>query len=70
MKHLTFEEIAEFVTIERSDERALKLIAEVTAHIRECETCRRLTEDLQRAASAMEYAVFDKKLSNSNDLEL
>ena len=39
MNHLTFEEIVEYVSLKKLDERALLLSSKVDTHIRACEKC-------------------------------
>ncbi len=39
MKHLSIEEIIEFVSVEELNEQSLKLISDVNTHMRVCRKC-------------------------------
>ena len=47
MKHLTADEILEFVSLSKLDDEAIRLSAAVNGHIRQCEKCRKLVSAFQ-----------------------
>lgn len=47
MKHLTVEEMIEFVSFDTPDPRTLKLASRVNTHIRCCEECRKKVDAFQ-----------------------
>lgn len=47
MKHLTVDEIIEFVSLTELNSEAIKLSASVNGHIRECEKCLTLVRSFQ-----------------------
>lgn len=47
MKHLSIEDIIEFVSAERLDDTFLELAEKVNGHIRECEECLELVSAIQ-----------------------
>lgn len=61
MKHLTVDEIIEFVSLNELNNDAVKLIGLVNEHIRECEKCRRLVRAFQ-----MVYDEFSRVGSDSD----
>lgn len=47
MKHLTIDEIIDFVSFNKLDSKSLELAARVNAHIFKCATCREKVEAFQ-----------------------
>lgn len=47
MKHLTFDEIVDFVSFERLDDNSLNLASVVNGHICECQECFDIVKSLQ-----------------------
>lgn len=47
MKHLTVDEIVDFVTFERIDNKSLENAAKVNTHIRQCSECLRKVRAFQ-----------------------
>lgn len=47
MKHLTVDEMIDFVSFNKLDSESLALAAKVNAHIFECHTCRKKVEVFQ-----------------------
>jgi len=54
MKHLTVEQITEFVGMKKLDPHALELAANVTTHIRACSACMRKVRAYQLVQDGME----------------
>lgn len=47
MKHLTIDEMIDFVSFDKPDEESLELAAKVNAHIFKCDACREKVEAFQ-----------------------
>lgn len=47
MKHLTVDEMIDFVSFNKLDSESLALASKVNAHIFECHTCRKKVESFQ-----------------------
>lgn len=60
MNHLTTEEIIEFVSLEKLDDKAFTLITKVNDHIRECNECRKNVSAFQTVHDEMIHAGLDK----------
>ena len=50
MKHLTFEEIIDFISFQSLDENTVKLIQKVNGHICKCAACREKVKAYQTVA--------------------
>jgi len=62
MKHLTVEEMIDFVSFDKLDEKSLTLAAKVNAHISECACCRKnvkafqvVYDEFERSGRSMPY---------------
>lgn len=47
MEHLSIEEIINYVTADKVDNRTLDLLSKVNGHIRNCPTCRKLVSSYE-----------------------
>ncbi len=59
MKHLTFEEIAGFISFQSLDENTVKLIQRVNGHICKCEACREKVRAYQTVADGFSAVAND-----------
>lgn len=62
MKHLTVDEIVDFVTFEKIDNKSLENAAKVNTHIRQCSGCLRKVRAFQ-----MVYDEFEKMYKEKTD---
>ena len=62
MKHLTVDEIVDFVTLEKIDNKSLENAAKVNTHIRQCSGCLRKVRAFQ-----MVYDEFEKMYNEKTD---
>lgn len=60
MNHLTFEEIAQYVSLKKLDEEAFALASKVDTHIRECDQCL----ELVRAVRTIHDELVKRKRGN------
>lgn len=60
MNHLTFEEIAKYVSLKKLDEEAFALASKVDTHIRECDQCL----ELVRAVRTIHDELVKRKRGN------
>lgn len=69
MDHLTIEEMLEFVTMKKLDERTLKLASRVNAHILRCDECLEQVKELQVIYEELGMIDLDelRQLTNEKD---
>lgn len=59
MKHLSIEEIIEYVTANKVDSETLDLLSKVNGHIRVCPACREKVSAFECVSEALENEVFE-----------
>lgn len=64
MKHITIDEILDFVSIERMDAKSLELASKITTHIRECDDCLQKVRAFQNVYEGIKTE--DRRLSIKN----
>ena len=66
MKHLTVEDIAEFVSFTKLNSETLELAARVNTHIRECKECRELVRAHQIIHDEFKIGATATDIENTN----
>lgn len=64
MKHLTVDEMIDFVSINKLDDESLKLASVVSAHILQCDICRKKVEAFQIVYDELIKMTKNKNFSN------
>ena len=67
MKHLTFEEIAGFISFQSLDENTVKLVQRVNGHICKCAGCREKVRAYQTVADG--FSALDAETAERTRLE-